>query len=902
MTRPLNGITPSDEAVKLHGYEKDLPEVRAIEAKLLEINPGQIGEITRWVRRAVYMLGLDGGYEGILKEAKEAANREQREIDKLQDPLNQEDYEGYRGRLHTWRTFLAMRALSIVSEARQKAVMGNINARFRTQPQPERIARYYFNEKGRLIKEVNKKTPLDELLDVIAFTDNFKYLEYETEERKFDAASLEAMRRAAQASLITILMSDDRNFIEVARQFLTYEDYTDMLARSPGALSEGRIGKKAANMYLGYAVLEKPIPEFDAKFAMDENLGRVKQTDLESARTILEEAATMPVGERMRRRDEIFAARELVESAEKKGVRRLESILKGVLEENNSFFIGSELMKELITHNQDSLSILTVLKYLDEETLNDEDFMKDIEERVMVATFPPHLERQLKDLYEGLRTKTGGKPVFVRSSSALEDQAGASFAGMYESIICSGDDFEKFLESIKKVFISVFNPKVIRYRKNNGLIDNDESMGLLVQEANGRRYGQYFLPDIAGVGLSHAPQSAGPDPGKGMMTVAAGFGEKVVKSGGKIFWFANPHFNFTVAGGRAYAQSDVCVFDGKTQTLKYVPVDEVLSERGEYFDSGSLRDIFTDENGMPVSSNLIQGKKLEATFKGILDGNPAQLPLIIRYFIAKLEYALGYKVDIEFTAERQKDGKYKVKLVQCRPQNIAENLRPASVPEQVSQRRILMKTASSLCSGHAENIRYALYIDPEVYGSEHPDQLSHDEMKQLRQWVAKINNKMGEKDYVIIAPGRWGDNPASELGINVIAGDYDRTAGIVEVVGAGHWKDVPPSAGTHDYQLIIERGISTMSVNLKEEADGPQALAAGFLEGSKNHIEQLIGEVPPRLSRWLKVVDAREVGNRLTGVEKEWRFNIAMSNLPGSRGSAIYLAEEGKDSPELKGV
>jgi len=891
-------LTPSDEAVKLHGYEKELPEVRAIERHLIEINPDQeiVKEIGRWVRRSVYMLGLDGGFEKIQEEAEQAANREQREIDKMNDPVHQENAHDYRTRLHTWRNFLAIRALSIIDEQKRKAVIGNINARFRLEPQPQRIAAEYFNEQGKLIKEVNKKTPLDELMDIIAFTDNGKYVEYETEERKFNRGLLEAMRRNAQACLIDLLISGDKDFIELGRQFFTYSDYKDILSRSPGALSEGRIGKKSAGMHLAYAVLEKESPDFDRQFAREINLAGVNPDTITRAEKLIRNWANMSETERAQRKDDLALAQETVASAEKLGLLRLQSALKNVLQENNSFFIGSELLKELITYNRENLSVLTVLKYMDEETLNNAEYMAKIDQSIHEAEFPPHLLRQLKDLFDKLKEKTGGNPVIVRSSSALEDQAGASFAGMYESKICPGDDFEKFLEAIKTVYASVFTDKVIRYRKDKGLIDFDESMGILVQELNGAWYGQYFFPDLAGVALSHAPQSAGPDPSQGMMTIVAGLGEKVVNNGGKIVWFANPNFDYRMVGGGSYAQKDICVFDKASGDVKYVPIAEVIASEGGCFDSPTIKDVFTDENEMPISSNIFNARKLKATFKGMMGGKPPLFPLIVRYFVKKLEYALGYKVDIEFTAARQKDGTYRFNLVQCRPQNIAENLQPARMPSEVPPERIIFRTKESLSNGHAENIRYLLYISPEVYNSGHADQLSHEEINALHQYIAAFNNVMQEKDYIIAAPGRWGDNPASELGVYAVASDYDRSAGIVEMVGEGHWKDIPPSAGTHDFQLIVERGICTFSVDMSNETNDP-LISKAPLDSVTSVLQKFVADVSPRIARWLKVIDAEELGRGISGEDGDWRFNIAMSNCGNSRGGVIYLGKKGKDAP-----
>lgn len=223
------------------------------------------------------------------------------------------------------------------------------------------------------------------------------------------------------------------------------------------------------------------------------------------------------------------------------------------------------------------------------------------------------------------------------------------------------------------------------------------------------------------------------------------------------------------------------------------------------------------------------------------------------------------------------------------------------MPTEVPQARVLIRTKTSLSSGHAENIRYMVYIAPEVYGSGHPDQLDHAEMNKLRHHIAKFNNKMKEKEYMIVAPGRWGDNTESELGVYVTAGDYDRTAGIVEVVGDGHWKDVPPSAGTHDYGLIVERGISTLSMDLREcENDDGSLMAKSSMDSCENSLGKFLEGVPERLAKWIKIIDAEEIGRTETGEKANWRFNIAMNNVEGKQEAVVYLAHEGKDAP-LKG-
>lgn len=896
-------LLPSDRAIADQGYDKTLKKIKGIAETLEAINPDKVLAIAREVRRRVYMLGLDGGYEHIQEQADMASRWEQKHIDHIHNGPKMETATQYTERLRKWRTYYAIRALSFFDDYAEK-VSGDINARFRKKPQPDRIAEKVFNKEGNdIVMEICDRTPEDILMDIIAFTDDENHRQYETDQRKFTPGLLKAVRRNAQASLIRRYITTDQNFIETACKYFKYYHYEEIMHRSPGALSEGKIGLKAAGMILAYAVLTTAGPECDRQFAADHNMSRTRPGDLKKAEKLLASAEKMTPKERQKNSEEITAARQLIADSEKLGISRLKEVTGDCLEENNSYFIGSTVLKDLISNNSE-LALLTVAKYHDEEVLEDEKFMKDIENRIMAAKFPPHLLRQLEDFYRSLSMETDGGPIIVRSSSALEDKAGASFAGMYDSFICPSDNFEEFLNAIKAVYVSVFRAKVIKYRKKHGLLDYDESMSLLVQVVNGQWHGQYFLPDLAGVGLSHAPQSPGPDPARGSMTVVLGLGEKVVQSGGKIIWFAQPQLTFGKNSRANYIQDTICVWDKETGSVKYVTPSQLIDQREGGYDSKAARDVFSEDGGVKVQSKLCRGKEYTPDFKGLTENKPAKFPLIMEYLTRKLRESLGYNVDIEFTARKTNDGQYKVKIVQCRPQNIAENLKPAYIPEHVPEERVLLRSGASLSGGHATEIKYVLYIPQEVYGSGDPDSLSHDEMNELRYWIAKVNGQMPERAYMTVAPGRWGDNPQSELGVYVTAGDYDRTAAVVEVTGDLHWKDIPPSAGSHDYQLIVEKGILTLSIKRGcEDAENTDLMRKEMLDNAPNTIKDLPGmsEIPSRIAKWLRLVKSEDIGKSLTGQSAKWRLHIAASNT-GKREAVVYLAKEGQSKPKIGDV
>ncbi|GFN32243.1 alpha/beta fold hydrolase [Paenibacillus xylaniclasticus] len=89
-------------------------------------------------------------------------------------------------------------------------------------------------------------------------------------------------------------------------------------------------------------------------------------------------------------------------------------------------------------------------------------------------------ERELKAAYEQLLQNTGGSPVAVRSSSALEDLGEASFAGQYETIL-NVTSYTQLLKSVKQCLASYWSERAIGYRMNAKLEDGTIRMGIIVQ-------------------------------------------------------------------------------------------------------------------------------------------------------------------------------------------------------------------------------------------------------------------------------------------------------------------------------------------------------------------------------------------------------------------------------------
>jgi hypothetical protein len=780
------------------------------------------------------------------------------------------------------------------------AILGEISARFRGQLCPERVDDLFFDEaKTQLIRPIDESTPTDELLDLIARTDeNSEKLPY----------IYQISRLVAQRQIIKRLITRDLGLQTLGAKIMKARHYLAILKSVPQELSEkGVVGGKSMGIMYAYAILEQNQPEFDAQFAKLHGL------------TV----------------DELHQKIPLINS---------EHPEKAILQQNESIFIGSDLFLEIKRHNSGltkkdkfCLANSTIYKYIyrdaPEQKVPDQPEIKtktelftDMKEAVKQAEFPPHLLGILLEMFKKLH----GKPIIVRSSSRLEDKYGSAFAGKYKSVELanSGDfetDFQKFLDAIKNVFLSMFAPSAMEYRLQQGLTDEDEQMGFLVQIVNGKNQGlngECFNPALAGVAMSYIPISFSTDldcSRGGMRVVANSLGRLAVDNvgEGRVVWFSHP--GKEPIPGRSY-QNKMCtipltedikqqrMFQGELNqeeirmgsSVRYARPYDFLQNK--LYPSSEAPFIFShnDQGYISPAYYNYQAPNIIVTFQGLVDKHSSNFPMIIEYIIKKLEYTLGYPVDIEFTAEYDQEKKqFKVKVVQCRPQNISDLLQPSNIPENIPTEQILMSTNQNLCSGYKKDIRYLIYLPPETYQKschqyQEIDGLTYEEMKEIRIWIKKINAKMKKFEYFTVALGRWGSE-CPNSGTPCIFGDYFNSAGFVELTGKGYNAEV--SFGTHDFQNnVVEGGMSNLAVAIDEHANDHQTPAFNhkFFAKSQEYsldLEEFLGEkIPPKIKHWLRLID----------IEKAYpgcRMHIAQNNRTGK--GAVYVAKKGQNYPIL---
>ena len=104
---------------------------------------------------------------------------------------------------------------------------------------------------------------------------------------------------------------------------------------------------------------------------------------------------------------------------------------------------------------------------------------REIRSWIMQLDLPRTLEQAVRDAYTGLGN-SDSLPVAVRSSATAEDLPQASFAGQQETYL-NVRGIDNVLESIRKVFASLYNDRAIAYRHHQGFAEVDIAISAGVQ-------------------------------------------------------------------------------------------------------------------------------------------------------------------------------------------------------------------------------------------------------------------------------------------------------------------------------------------------------------------------------------------------------------------------------------
>jgi hypothetical protein len=529
-------------------------------------------------------------------------------------------------------------------------------------------------------------------------------------------------------------------------------------------------------------------------------------------------------------------------------LRKAGEDLAGVLEDHDSFYIGSDVFYTFLAEND---LFRLRLRLSREPEISTEEFQA-LEQRFLVGCFPAETLQQ----FESMLDHFGQAPIIVRSSSLMEDSFGNAFAGKYRSEFCAGqgtpdERLQNFLRAVKLVYASALNPDALTYRRKRGLAEADEQMAILVQRVAGTRYRGMFFPTVAGVAFSrnlHA-WSSRIDPRQGAIRLVFGLGTRAVNRVGSDYprMIAVSHPELRPEVGMSvvrYSQREMDVIDLQANEFRTHRVADVLSGC-DYPDLGSLVSIIRDGYvSTPVAANFsAPAESLVLTFENLLTRTKfvSRLGAMLR----ELERAYKHPVDTEFTASIQGNG-VRINIVQCRPMSVPGTMGAVEIPEDIPPDRILFRAARMINGGQVLRIRYIVFIEPARYAMLKDPALK----RSLGRVVGRINRALAGESLIMMGPGRWGSS-SIDLGVNVSYADINSTAVLVEIAReeAGHVPEV--SYGTHFFQDLVEDQIIYLPV-YPDDADAQ--FNGGFFREAPNSLGELLPE-DASFGKWIQLID-----------------------------------------------
>ena len=513
-----------------------------------------------------------------------------------------------------------------------------------------------------------------------------------------------------------------------------------------------------------------------------------------------------------------------------------------------TWYIASDGLFYFMKHN--SLEDIAEQKYKDIEQVRKE--YPYVAHVFKNASFPPVIAKGLSIMLDDF----GDNPLIIRSTSLLEDRQNSIFAGKYKSLFISnqGSKEERLAEltdAIAEVYASTFGPDPIEYRLEKDLLDNNEEMGIMIQEVVGKRVGKYFFPAFAGVAFSQNDYrwSSRIKQEDGLLRLVPGLGTRAVDrlsddypvliAPGK----PNLRANVTIDEIVRYAPKKLDVINLEEQSFETIKIDTLLKEYGkEYPIINQLVSVVAGDYIKPVQRFGMNFEKdyHVVTFNGLI----ANTDFIkqINSMVSVLQKTFSYPIDIEFAHDG--DDFY---LLQCRPQSYGKIGKPAIIPNNIPEDKLIFSANKYITNGTVPNISHIVYIDPQKY-SELSD---YNELVTIGRTVGKLNKLLPKRQFILMGPGRWGSRGDIKLGVGVTYSEINNTSVLIEI--ARRQKDYVPelSFGTHFFQDLVEANILYLPLYPDDYGNIFNEL---FFTNSPNILSNLLPDLAD-LSGVIKVID-----------------------------------------------
>ncbi len=493
----------------------------------------------------------------------------------------------------------------------------------------------------------------------------------------------------------------------------------------------------------------------------------------------------------------VFLAEKILEEAKDK-----DEVLKDI-DFPKSWYVTSDTLREFIHYND--LDEAFHIKYLDSDQIRKE--QPFLEQVFKNATFPNEMMEGFRRIVRDLE----GKPIIVRSSSLLEDSFGAAFSGKYKSLFVAntGSEDERLyslMDAVAEVYASTFGPDPIEYRRERGLLDFSEEMGILIQQVVGKKIGDYYLPLFAGVAFSRSEFRWSPRIKRedGMMRLVPGLGTRAVDRVGNDYpVLVSPmrpklQVNTLINERVQYSPKYLDAINLKTGAIETADAIDFFKKNYENFsDLDKLVSIFkNDRLSQPNILTNLKEEDIVITFDKLFEKTDFLKKMKI--ILTLLEEKIGVPVDVEFASDGEK-----FYFLQCRPQSQGRGIERKPIPKKIPENRKLFSANKYITTGQIENIEYIVYVVPEEYSKLE----SREKMQKVATIVNELNQKLPKRNFILMGPGRWGSRGDMKLGVPVKYGDINNTSLLVEIAKKKGEYTPELSFGTHFFQDLVEADI-----------------------------------------------------------------------------------------------
>lgn len=489
------------------------------------------------------------------------------------------------------------------------------------------------------------------------------------------------------------------------------------------------------------------------------------------------------------------------------------------------------------------------------------------------------------DLVHGLSVALddfGEVPIVVRSSSSLEDRFSISFTGKYKTLFLANQGsksyrLEMLMSAIAEIYATVFSADPISYRRDNGLLEFKEEMGIIIQEVIGKQAGEYFLP-LYSVNASSIGQVSYLD--------RISFEDSLIRLVAGLSTHATERFNNDnpMLISLPINSNSSVRFTDQTQDNHYQNSLDVINLEKNRFETVEAEGFFKQYGGeLPFNDLAISvqrdGKQINVpsvnmdmtsdtpsiTFHGLL--NNTDFLRKIKKYLNVLKETFRSEVEIEFASDGTS-----IYLLQCRTINIRKINPPPTLTKNVESDAFVFSGTNCILNSDISVISHIIYIQADCFGNfeQLPD------LYELSLIIGKLNRLLPPRNFIIMASAMFGSKGDQNRSVPVTYSDISNTAALIEFDLPENLNVLQQSIGSNFFNDLLESNIQYIQII---DNDDHEYFNRDIINQSQNNLAYYLPDYQS-YENFIKVVDVqRETKGQILRIVASNKQNEAIGLL-----------------------